>query len=879
MANQNILSFYGSKLDLKVDYSELYDFELTNVQDDFNSQVLDFTTPISYTGLTIDSSCLTGLTTPFQVIVNEPFTGDTCDFTVRRRTEKGWTLDFVFSGITTGSTFYYLGIENDMIDADYADNNLTFSFTPDNRITWNAYHYSGYCNPDTGYTETYYTASGQTEPLCTNGISSDFNITIVFDRYKHYFDCDVENQGGFNDLIPGSHAVDYTNTTVTAVTSTQIVSGYTITNNFLDWISGGTITNDYGEYLNKKWAFERDRRLGTLKIYLNGNPIYKVENFEEVIPSPRQSSIPMVQIWGDSNANYITKKIQYYEEPLDFVHVKHHFITEIQPNFDITQCLTPCIDNIQLLRSIDITPTPSITPTHTPTPTITPTNTITPTITPTNTPTPTTSNCYIYGYITGGTIGSSKFYVDSTTLLIHKRDLQVRQYNFGALTANNTISFGDLSSNTIYGTFTLDSNGIDNVTYWSFSGNFVGNLTNPYNNYQICFLTVTPTPTPSTTPTLTPSITPTYTPTKTITPTPSVTITNTPTHMPTATPTNTVTITPTQTTTPTPTPSPLPPSFTTGPFNYPFDYMLVEYYFTDGQDTDTVTYISSPSIMLSNSGDTVNPVTEVSGGAYYNYVGTCGASSSGPVFPNDGINTPYLTYGGDNHGLGAEAVLFDLNKFKVQNPSVHNFEFTYTATYYTDLGQNPMIIRATLWQGGTPIYDDGNYTFVNPTATDTFYVQSTGTTCYANIQQCAPFQQIAKLNYNIDTHYGFFAYPPNTTLIMNNFTSANNIAITGITFNNVPQTLDFNVFPLTTPSGASGNCGGKSTHPAVLVTDHVRILFDNSSGDMFDIVVTKNSSRVIKRVSYHLNVLDFYGIAFSTTDVITVSIYDAGTAP
>jgi len=54
MANQNILNFYGSKLDLKVDYSELYDFELTNVQDDFDSQVLDFTTPINYLSLVID---------------------------------------------------------------------------------------------------------------------------------------------------------------------------------------------------------------------------------------------------------------------------------------------------------------------------------------------------------------------------------------------------------------------------------------------------------------------------------------------------------------------------------------------------------------------------------------------------------------------------------------------------------------------------------------------------------------------------------------------------------------------------------------------------------------------------------------------------------
>ena len=388
MANQNILSFYGSKLDLKVDYSELYDFELTKVQDDYNSQILDFTNSITYTGLTIDSTCLTGLTTPFQVMVNEPYTGGTCDFTVRRRTEKGWTLDFVFSGNTSNSTFYFLGIEDDLVEKNYADNNLFFTFTSDNRIDWGAYHYSGYCTPDIGYAETYYTASGQTEPLCLGGISSDFNITITFDRYKHYFNCDVENQGGFNDLIPGPHAVPYSNTGVTAVTSTQIVTGYTITNDFKDWITGGTLTHDYTEYLNKKWAEERDRRLGTLKIYLNGNPIYKVENFEEVIPSPRQSVNPMVQIWGSSSANYVTKKIKYYEEPLDFVHVKHHFKTEIEPYFNINNCVSPCIDNIEILRSIDITPTPTHTPTPTPTPTVTPTTTVTPSYTPTNTPTP-----------------------------------------------------------------------------------------------------------------------------------------------------------------------------------------------------------------------------------------------------------------------------------------------------------------------------------------------------------------------------------------------------------------------------------------------------------------------------------------------------------
>ena len=731
MTNQNILSFYGSKLDLKVDYSELYDFELTKVQDDFNSQVLDFTTPITYTGLTIDSSCLTGLTTPFSVIVNESYTGGTCDFTVRRRTEKGWTLDFVFSGITTGSTFYYLGIENDLTNPNYADNNLTFSFTPDNRITWNAYHYSGYCNPDTGYTETYYTASGQTEPLCLNGISSDFNITIVFDRYKHYFDCDVENQGGFNDLIPGPHAVPYTNTEVTAVTSTQIVSGYTITNNYKDWITGGTITNDFGEYLNKKWAFERDRRLGTLKIYLNGNPIYKVEHFEEVIPSPRQSSLPMVQIWGDSSTKYVTKKIQYFEEPLDFVHVKHHFITETQPNFNVVQCYTPCIDNIEILRSIDITPTPTHTPTNTPTPTVTPTNTTTPTNTPTTTPTPTTSNSYRYTFTTGDTVNLSQFIISGSTIQISFRDYYGRQYyNFSGLTQGNTITIGDLNGPTTYATFTIDGGGVvNNGTYWTISGNLVGSF--PPGNYSITFLTITPTPTPSVTPTNTPTVTPTITATNTTTPT----------H----TPTSTITTTPTNTTTPTPTPSStLPASFAAGPFTFNFDYMVVEYFFNDGEDMDTMTYLSNPPLMNNDFGANLQG----------DYVGTCNGPSN-DYYPT--IGTPYISYGGDNTGVGTEAILFDLNEFKNQNNGVKNIELTFTATWYRIIGTTPVILRATLWKGGTPVQD--GFTFVNPTAMETKMVESDGHIVTSNTINCEAFEEVGRFEFNTESHYGYFLNP------------------------------------------------------------------------------------------------------------------------
>jgi hypothetical protein len=648
MANQNILRFYGSKLDLKVDYSELYDFELSKVQGDYNVEVLDFDTEITYTGLTINSSCLTGLTSPWEVEVNTRYTGGTCNFKVRRRTEKGWTLDLVFDSLVTGTTFYYLGIKDDLDNGNYADNNLTFSFTNDNKIKWESYHYSGLCNPNSGYTESYYTSTGKTPQLCPIGIYNDFNITITFDRYKYYYDCEIENEGGFNDLILGPHPISYTDELWAPTTgdtgsffsgsfighSTQITTGYTMITGSLNWITGDT-KYSYVEELNKKWAGEKQKRLGTLRIYHNGKRIYKLENFEEIIPSLRSSENKIVQIFGSNGLNGVLKQVKYFEEPLDFVHVNHHYLTSIYPNYSIYGCS-------DVLPSPTPTPTPSITPTKTvtptPTPSITPTRTVTPT--PTNTPTP-------------------------------------------SITATNT----------------------------------------PTN-------TVTPTNTP----------TPTGTPTNT--PTPSVTTTNTPT--PSVTPTSGVIP---QSPTPTPTPSSTTSGgFTTGPFNFDFDYMVVEYFFTDGTDMDTMAYISNPAIMSNNFGN----------GLPGDYVGTCAVSSNGPQFPNDGLHTPYLIYGGDNRdSQGTEAVLFDLIEFKNQNTGITgNIEITFTATWYGTPGTNPVIMRSTMWKGGTPTQD--NYTYVNPTAVNTKMVQSGGKVITSNTQICEAFEEVSKFQFNITTYNGQF---------------------------------------------------------------------------------------------------------------------------
>ena len=160
MNTQNILKYFGSKLDVKLDGSEYYDYELGKIEDDFDSDVLDFNTLIVYSGLTIDSDCLNddlNIIKPWYVEIGVPYTGYSCDFTVRRRTEKGWTLDFVFNkenrDWVDGGTFYYMGIINETDPKNFIDNNLSFSFTSNGEIMWETYRYSGYCDTVSGYTD------------------------------------------------------------------------------------------------------------------------------------------------------------------------------------------------------------------------------------------------------------------------------------------------------------------------------------------------------------------------------------------------------------------------------------------------------------------------------------------------------------------------------------------------------------------------------------------------------------------------------------------------------------------------------------------------------------------------------------------------------
>jgi hypothetical protein len=58
----------------------------------------------------------------------------------------------------------------------------------------------------------------------------------------------------------------------------------------------------------------------------------------------------MVQIVGNNLPDYIIRRFQYYEEPLNFVHVKHHFKSLIEPNYIITPCGSGTITDFGILQ-------------------------------------------------------------------------------------------------------------------------------------------------------------------------------------------------------------------------------------------------------------------------------------------------------------------------------------------------------------------------------------------------------------------------------------------------------------------------------------------------------------------------------------------------
>lgn len=262
---------------------------------------------------------------------------ESCDNLIKNRYSKGWTLDFIFNrnnlDWSFGGIFYHLGVRGETTNINKADNDLSFGFDSNGAIVWYSTHYSGYTNEEIGFSGIPYINSGKTNDLCVSNSNKDFKITIVFDRYNYYDD--IKNNGGSNDLI----------------------TGCTLDNTIYEIISGDTSIFTYDYVFNEKWVKNKNKRLGILKIYLNGQPIFKFDNWEETIPFNKGLQ-PLIQSWGGGSyfidnilykiCYFNIKNIKYYDKPLLTTEIKHNFNYEsFFYNFD--SCKELCSDNLTKL--------------------------------------------------------------------------------------------------------------------------------------------------------------------------------------------------------------------------------------------------------------------------------------------------------------------------------------------------------------------------------------------------------------------------------------------------------------------------------------------------------------------------------------------------
>ena len=118
-----------------------------------------------------------------------------------------------------------------------------------------------------------------------------FQVNVVWTRYTNLDFCDLKYLGGLGDITEIKYLDSLANNTTALITPPLTHQGK----------DGETIEI---VQLNKKWLDENKNRLGRLKIYVNGKPIYTLENFEEVIPralntdKERQLAVPFNISWG-----------------------------------------------------------------------------------------------------------------------------------------------------------------------------------------------------------------------------------------------------------------------------------------------------------------------------------------------------------------------------------------------------------------------------------------------------------------------------------------------------------------------------------------------------------------------------------------------------
>jgi hypothetical protein len=173
-----------------------------------------------------------------------------------------------------------------------------------------------------------------------------------------------------------------------------------------------------------------------------------------------------------------------------------------------------------------------------------------------------------------------------------------------------------------------------------------------------------------------------------------------------------------------------------GAFVFVADWLMITYEFTDGQDLDTRTQITSPAIT------SFNPATNTADGAT-----TWTTSSVGYGQGNIQGSPTILPWGGDNVGTGFESVLINMSAFQTAYPG-QTMIVDCRAYWFQSVGVNPVTIAAVLWKGG------------NPTQTGYIWTNASATGTLALNQILVPFKAAGQPAAGDAQHVGTVTYSP-----------------------------------------------------------------------------------------------------------------------
>jgi hypothetical protein len=149
----------------------------------------------------------------------------------------------------------------------------------------------------TGYTVSEYCSSKQIYDYCQ--VANDdylnkehwFLVDCVWERNEYFDTCDLYYKGGLG-LISETKYVDSLSQNTVNLISPPITNGEVVAE-----------TIEVIE-LNERWLTEKDHRLGSLKLYVNGKLFYVINGFEEIIPrglnteKEKQLGVPFNLSWG-----------------------------------------------------------------------------------------------------------------------------------------------------------------------------------------------------------------------------------------------------------------------------------------------------------------------------------------------------------------------------------------------------------------------------------------------------------------------------------------------------------------------------------------------------------------------------------------------------